>query len=219
MSKLTETLEAIEKGLEGLLVVDETKAPETRTFTPEEFITYVAEQIELAKADDDATARLTYVREIVALAKAGGFEDKESVTVPLYVTGDLSVQGQSAASAVTESTHAAGSNAANECDSCGAFARDVSSPSMPEPAAAASTMPPVSMEPASSPEGFLAKSAEKTGTEKVLLDQLSAVLTGDEAKVEKTTGDGWVHDLATPQFLDGKAVVDDSLDDFGNDPR
>ena len=46
MSKLTETLEAIEKGLEGLLVVDETKAPETRTFTPEEFITYVAEQIE-----------------------------------------------------------------------------------------------------------------------------------------------------------------------------
>ena len=218
MSKLTETLEAIEKGLESLLVVDETKAPETRTFTPEEFITYVAEQIELAKSEEDSTARLAYVREIVSIAKAGGFEDKATVTVPMYVTGPLSVQGQSAYSAVTESTQPM-SNKANEPGDCGAFARDVSSPSMPEPAAAESTMPPVSMEPASSPEGFLAKSAEKTGTEKALLDQLSAVLTGDEAKVEKTTGDGWVHDLATPQFLDGKAVIDDSLDDFGNDPR
>jgi len=218
MSKLTETLEAIEKGLEGLLVVDETKAPETRTFTPEEFITYVSEQIELAKSDDDATARLTYVREIVALAKAGGFEDKQSVTVPLYVTGPLSVQGQSAYSAVTESTQPM-SNSANEPGEGGAFARDVSSPSMPDPKAEVSTMPPVSMEPASSPEGFLAKSAEKTGAEKTLLDQLSAALSDGEAKVEKTTGDGWVHDLATPQFLDGKEVIEDTLDDFGNDPR
>lgn len=218
MSKITETLEAIEKGLESLLVVDESSQPEAQTFTPEQFIAYVAEQIELAKSEEDSTPRLNYVREIVALAKAGGFEDKQTVTVPLYQSGPLSVQGQSAYSAVTESTQPM-SNKANEPGDCGAFARDVSSPSMPEPKAAESTMPPVSMEPASSPEGFLAKSAEKTGTEKALLDQLSAVLTGDEAKVEKTTGDGWVHDLATPQFLDGKAVVDDSLDDFGNDPR
>ena len=212
-TNITETLEAIEKGLEGLLVVDESAQPEAHTFTPEQFIAYVAEQIELAKADENSTPRLTYIREVVALAKAGGFEDTGTVSVPLYQSGPLSVQGQSAESAVTESTQKP-SNAANEPGDCGAFARDVSSPSMPEPKAEMSTMPPVSMEPASGPEGFLAKSA-KSPTETALLEQLSAVLSTEEKVEKKTPGDGWTHDLASPQFLDGKPLVEDELEDFG----
>lgn len=213
-TNINETLEAIEKGLEGLLVVDESAQPEAHTFTPEQFIAYVAEQIELAKADENSMARISYIREIVALAKAGGFEDKQTVTVPLYQSGPLSVQGQSAESAVTESSHAAGSNKANEPGECGAFARDVSSPSMPDPKAESSTMPPVSMEPVANPEGYIAK-AEKSATETALLEQLSAVLSTEEKVEKKVPGDGWVHDLASPQFLDGKPLVEDELEDFG----
>lgn len=230
MPNFTDQIAAIDSELAALLTpVESEPEPQVITMTPEELASYAKNQLELAKADTDPTARLTALHEVIALAKAYSWEEKGSMGVSVY-GGPLSVGAQSASGEESEkSVSVPGPQASPGAQGFEASGGDMSGPA---PTAAARAMPPAfPVSPAASGQGWISKAEVEAVIAKAdnadalaaaMKDLLSQPVEGDitiEQEPEAVAKDDahWPADLASKQFLDGEKVTDDVID-FGDDP-
>jgi hypothetical protein len=235
MTDLLKNFEAIEAAIAGLMVPDNEGA-QTLSLTPEQFINYCNEQIELAKAGEDTENRLKHVSDVVALMKGdgqGGWVETDTRNVSVFA-GELSVQAQSR---WAEKMEANFSNPPEAPAASGGFESPTgitgpaSNTAMPEARHMPGSAP--QSEPAASPEGFMAKAksllAKSDGGE-ALLAELQSLLDAEVADESITVegedapaagkvakDDGWPADLATGSFLEGTEPVP-GAEDFGSDP-
>lgn len=234
MPELNDHLDAIGKELAGLLKSDDT--PAAVDMTPEDLVKYAAEQIELAKSDEDPKPRLEHLAGVVDLAKAYSWEDGGSMSVSVY-SGPLSVQaGSRQAEKIAEHPGKPCGVDQKATPAAGAF-ENASGPTGPASNTAKPTaryMPPTfpQSSPAGAAEGWMAKAADllkSVDGGEALVAEFQAMLNdeaqpgdGDDARKEaelaKKDDDGWPADLATESFLDDKPAVRDE-DDFGSDPK
>jgi len=238
MPELNDTLEAIGKELAGLIKAEE---PATeKVMTPEEFVAYAAEQITLAKSDEDPKPRLEHLAGVVDLAKAYSWEDGGGMSVSVY-SGPLSVQaGSRQAEKIAEHPGKPCGVDQKASPSTGAFeaASGPTGPASNTARPAARYMPPAfqQSEPAANAEGFLAKAAtvlKSVDGGELLLGELAAMLSED-AKAEAVAAgeptadkgsaepiakmdDGWPSDCAAESFLKGEPEIKED-EDFGADP-